>query len=183
MENFTRDKHDCCNIVAVISQYHTYIAGTIFIENRNWNNGVTPGVRSESAKCLFKVSSLSNWFCYHMSIVDTIHTEGIQRYRRMCTTRSRIFDVVPRFVEFSSKTFYFYFDWRSNLFWEFKKKSNFFSKSSFNRCNRNGDKQAQLFQYQLHNNVRLLHMQEHQRVLVKRLFQTRNKLALGHFSM
>lgn len=36
------------------------------------------------------------------------------------------------------------------------------------------DKQVQLFQLELHNNIRLLHMQGKQRVLVKRLFQTQN---------
>lgn len=36
------------------------------------------------------------------------------------------------------------------------------------------DKQVRLFQLKLHNNIRLLHMQGKQRVLVKRLFQTQN---------
>lgn len=120
MVNFTRDKHDCwkyCGSDCTISHvycWNEFASNSIFIENRTWNHGVTPGVRSESAKCLFKVSSLSNWFCYHMSIVSivyTIHTEDIQRYRRMCTTWSRIFDRASqiRWIFVKNADFFFLF--------------------------------------------------------------------------
>lgn len=51
-------------------------------------------------------------------------------------------------------------------------------KKFFKRCTTKvlsmRDKQVQMFQLELHNNIRLLHMQGKQRVLVKRLFQTQN---------
>lgn len=116
------------NIVAVIAQYHTYIAGTNLLQIQYSLRIVLEimvshpvfgvnlrNVNSRSVHCQIDFAIICLLCLLYIQFTPKTSSDI-----GACARLGQEFSTeLPRFVEFSSKMpiFSFYFDWRSNLFW------------------------------------------------------------------